>query len=185
MNYREKRELFTALENAMAHGDQAGALRAADALYAADPAERRCWEAVLAAYIDGGEKERALTAAAAYAQQFARQGWGAFDGVAHFLIGRAMYLAGDAKDAEAHFQAALADDDFTGWYRGATYSIYATLCRELGRAAEAAALYRQSIACKDFAHGQTDEYSNLLFNLHYLAKPADFMFEAEIGRAHV
>ena len=119
MNYREKRELFTALENAMAHGDQAGALRAADALYAADPAERRCWEAVLAAYIDGGEKERALTAAAAYAQQFARQGWGAFDGVAHFLIGRAMYLAGDAKDAEAHFQAALADDDFTGWYRGA------------------------------------------------------------------
>ena len=181
MNYREKRALFIALEDAMQQGDPAGALHAADALYAAGPTERRCWEAVLAAYIDGGEKERALTAAAAYAEQFAQQGWGAFDGVAHFLIGRAMYLAGDAKDAEAHFQAALADEDFTGWYRGATYSIYATLCRELGRAAEAAALYRQSIAYKDLAHGQTDEYSNLLFNLHYLAKPAPYMFEAAKG----
>ena len=54
MNYREKRALFIALEDAMQQGDPAGALHAADALYAAGPTERRCWEAVLAAYIDGG-----------------------------------------------------------------------------------------------------------------------------------
>ena len=73
MNYREKRALFIALEDAMQQGDPAGALHAADALYAAGPTERRCWEAVLAAYIDGGEKERALTAAAAYSPRGCRR----------------------------------------------------------------------------------------------------------------
>lgn len=181
MNYREKRDLLAALVDGMKYGNKAEAMRAADALYAAGLTDRRQWETMLAAYIDCDERERALDAAAAYAKHFGEDGWGPFDGVAHFLIGRAMYLAGDERDAEIHFRTALADETFTGWYRGATYSIYATLCRTLGRAEEAVELYRQSISYKDLDHGQTDEYSNLLFNLHYLKKPASFMFETAKG----
>lgn len=181
MNYREKRKLFAALEQAMGRSDMAQAVPLAERLYAAGPADRRQWECILAACIDGKQTTQTLTVASSYAEQFGPQGWGPFDGIAHFYIGRAMYLGGDVRDAEAHFQAALADEKLTGWYRGAVYSIYATLCRETGRAEDAVALYQQSIAQKDLVHGAADEYSNYLFNLHYLSRPASFMLEAAKG----
>ena len=71
--------------------------------------------------------------------------------------------------------------DMPDWYRGATHSIYATLCRKLGRAEQAAEHYRESCRYKDLSTGALAEYSNYLFNLHYQAKPQDFMLAAAQG----
>ena len=175
MTYRERRQLFTQLTAAMEQRRWPQAIALARQLQAAGNLSREQYEAVLAAYIDGDAPEDLPAAAAAYAAQVPQ------DGVCHFYLGRAALLTGDGRAAEAHFQAALADASLQGWYRGAVHSIYATLCRELGRTAEAAEHYRQSAQYKDIAHGKAAEYSNYLFNLHYLAREQPFMLAAAQG----
>ncbi len=183
MTYREKLQLFNDLTAAMDRRDWAEALQLAEALYAAQPSDRRMYEAILAALIDGqGGPARAAQIAADYAAHFGRASvWGPMDGVAQFYLGRVALLADDGAAAEQHLQAALADESMPEWYRGAACSIYATLCRQLGRIEQAVELFRRSSDYKDLAHGKAAEYSNYLFNLHYLAKPPEFMYEAAIG----
>ena len=45
-------------------------------------------------------------------------------------------------------------------------------------AAEAAQHYLESVAYKTIDTGSLADYSNYLFNLHYLKEPQDFMLEA-------
>ena len=183
MTYREKLQLFNELTTAMDQRRWPEAIELAERLYAARPMDRRMYEAIMAAFIDGGgEPVRAAQIAADYTEHFGGvAGWGQLDGVAHFYLGRMALLADDGTAAERHLQAALADESMPEWYRGAVSSIYATLCRQLGRIEQAVELFRKSSDYKDLAHGKAAEYSNYLFNLHYLAKPPEFMYEAAIG----
>lgn len=178
MTYRERKKLFDELTTLMDRRAWPEAVAAADRLRTGGLADRRMYEAVLAAYIDSGLPGAAEKLAAAipeYAAQFPQ------DGVSHFYQGRAALAAGDRRAAEQAFREALADEQMPAWYRGATYSICATLCRELGDAEQAAKLYLASAKYKDLAHGQASEYSNYLFNLHYLDRPQDEMLAAAKG----
>ena len=175
MTYREKRQCYERLTSAMEHQDWPQAIRLAQQLQASGIQERRMYDAVLAAYIDGDAPEAIRSAAEEYAHLFP------LDGVAHFYLGRAALLQQDAKGAEAHFEQALQDASMPDWYRGAVYSIWATMCREMGEPARAAEYYQASSQYKDLAHGRATEYSNYLFNLHYLDKPQAFMLEAAKG----
>lgn len=175
MNYRERRALFTRLTEAMERSDWPSAIALADALRGEEQLERRMFDAVLSAYIDGNDRERAAAAGREYAARFPA------DGMSHFYLGRVAFLTDDWVAAERHFRAALADDGLTGWYRGAAESIYGTLCREEGRPAEASAHYLASCREKDLAHGKASEYSNYLFNLHYRAQDTSFLRRAAEG----
>ena len=182
MTYRERKKLFDELTTLMDRRAWPEAVACADRLRAGGLADRRMYEAVLAAYIDSGLAGAGGSAASSlcdaitdYAARFPH------DGVSHFYQGRAALLAGDSRAAEQHFRTALQDASMPAWYRGATYSIYATLCRELGDAEQAAKLYLASAKYKDLAHGQASEYSNYLFNLHYLDRPQDEMLAAAKG----
>ena len=167
MTYRERKQLFEKLTDAMEQQDWEKAIQLSDRLRAEDPDDREMWNAMLAAYIDGHAVEQAAEAGRAYAAHFPH------DGKSSFYLGRIALLQDDWETAEREFQAALASPDLEGWYRGAAYSIYATFCREAGRPEEAARFYRMSCSYKDLAHGKATEYSNMLFNLHYLEKNAD------------
>ena len=175
MTYRERKKLFDTLVQAMDRSDWQGAITAADRLREERPDEREWWDAILAAYIDGNDAARAAEAGRGYAARFPH------DGKAAFYLGRIAMLADDWEGAEREFHAALGDPRLTGWYRGAAYSIYATFCRETGRPAEAAHYYELSCQYKDLAHGKATEYSNLLFNLHYIEKDAETMLAAAKG----
>ena len=175
MNYRERRALFTRLTEAMERSDWPSAIALADALRGEEQLERRMFDAVLSAYIDGNDRERAAAAGREYAVRFPA------DGMSHFYLGRVAFLTDDWAAAERHFRAALSDDGLTGWYRGAAESIYGTLCREEGRPAEASAHYLASCREKDLAHGKATEYSNYLFNLHYRAQETPFLRRAAEG----
>ncbi len=172
MTYRERKQLFEKLTDAMEQQDWEKAIQLSDRLRAEDPDDREMWNAMLAAYIDGHAVEQAAEAGRAYAAHFPH------DGKSSFYLGRIALLQDDWETAEREFQAALASPDLEGWYRGAAYSIYATFCREAGRPEEAARFYRMSCSYKDLAHGKATEYSNMLFNLHYLEKNADYMLAA-------
>ena len=102
MTYREKLQLFNDLTAAMDRRDWAEALQLAEALYAAQPSDRRMYEAILAALIDGqGGPARAAQIAADYAAHFGRASvWGPMDGVAQFYLGRVALLADDGAAAE-------------------------------------------------------------------------------------
>ena len=174
MTYRERKKAFEALAAAMERSDWNAAIELADRLRAENPPERETWDAILAAYIDGRAPQQAAEAGKVYAARFPR------DGKMAFYLGRVALLGGDEEAAERAFRDALADESLAGWYRGATYSIYATLCRESGRPADAAHYYELSCQYKDLAHGKAAEYSNLLFNLHYLEKaPAEMLAVAK------
>ena len=175
MTYREKRQCYERLTTAMERQDWPQAIALAQQLEASGIRDRRMYDAVLAAYIDGHAPEQTGPAAEAYARLFP------MDGMAHFYLGRAAMLQGDEKSAEAHFEAALQDTSMPDWYRGAVYSIRATLAREEGEPEKAAQYYLASSRYKDLAHGKATEYSNYLFNLHYLDKPQAFMLEAAKG----
>ena len=175
LDYRQRHQLFSQLETALEQRRWQQAIALATRLQGGRPREREMWNAIMAAYIDGGDAALAQAGARDYAARFPH------DGICHFYCGRAALLGDDWQGAERHFQAALADRGLRGWYRGAVCSIYATLCRKLGRAAEAARYYQISARYKDLAHGQAAEYSNYLFNLHYLAKSQDFMLQAAQG----
>lgn len=173
MNYREKYLLFDKLTTVMEQRNWEQAVVWADRLWEGWPLEKKMAQAVLAAYIDGNDAQRAAKAAEYYQEQFSP-----LDGVGYFYLGRVAFLNDDWQTAESHFKQALASEDLAGWYRGAVYSIYATLCRQTGRGSEAAKFYLQSVDYKDMDHGKPEEYSNYLFNLHYLDEPQEFMLAA-------
>lgn len=183
MNYRERLQIFRELTTAMDQLRWPDALHLAETLCMSQPQDRRMYEAIMAAYIDGGgAPDRAMQIAAEYtACLTGGKGEAGLDGVAHFYLGRIALLLDDGAAAEQHFQAALADLDMPAWYRGATCSIYATLCRNLGHVEQAVELFRASSGYKDLAHGKAEEYSNYLFHLHYLDKTPKFMYEAACG----
>ena len=172
--YKEVYRAYDKLKQLMEAIRLPEAVELADALRLSGTRDKNIWWALLAAYIDGGEAERALEAAGEYGRIFGR------DGVGLFLRGRAEMMNDDWGGAEQCFLEAL-QMEMPDWYRGATHSIYATLCRKLGRAEQAAEHYRESSRYKDLATGALPEYSNYLFNLHYLAQPQDFMLAAARG----
>ena len=172
--YKEIYKAFGKLKQLMEAVRLPEAVDLADALRGSGTRDKNIWWAMLAAYIDGGEAEKALEATRQYGQLFGR------DGVGLFLLGRAEMMNDDWGGAEQCFLEAL-QMDMRDWYRGATHSIYATLCRKLGRAERAAEHYRESCRYKDLSTGALAEYSNYLFNLHYQAKPQDFMLAAAQG----
>ncbi|MBQ7498682.1 MAG: hypothetical protein IJU00_12780 [Selenomonas sp.] len=172
--YKEIYRAFNKLMELMEAIRLPEAVELSDALRASGTRDKNIWWAMLATYIDGGEAEKALEAARNYGQLFGR------DGVGLFLLGRAEMMNDDWGGAEQCFLEAL-QMDMPDWYRGATHSIYATLCRKLGRAEQAAEHYRESCRYKDLSTGALAEYSNYLFNLHYQAKPQDFMLAAAQG----
>ena len=178
MGYRDRYRLLDELTQAMKNQDWDKAVGLADRLYAADVHEPEMMQAVCAAYIDSGSSEKAQRAADWYA---ARQGQ---NGISHFYLGRADYLNDDWQRAEQHFLAALEDQSIPTWYRGAVHSILGTLYRCEARGEEAAEHYLQSFRLKTMAHGKAAEYSNYLFNLHYLSQSQPFMLAAarEYGR---
>ena len=185
MSYREKIQLFQKLQQVMKERKWKEAVGLADALRAAGISDRHWYEAVLSAYIDGNAPEHISEAAEEYVSHFAPTGnigdWGTMDGVACFYLGRAAYLQGEWPQAKRCFDAALQDTSMPEWYKGAACSIYATLLSRAGDVAAAVPLYLKSSQYKDLAHGKAVEYSNYLFNLHYLMKSPEFMFEAARG----
>lgn len=148
------------------------AIETADALRQAGATDRTMFQAILAAYIDGNDAARAKGAGVEYQQRFP------LDGVSRFYLGRVAFMNGDWETAETQFKEALADETLAGWYRGAVHSILATLYRQTARGQEAAGHYLESAKYKDLEHGKAAEYSNYLFNLHYLDKPQSFMRQA-------
>ncbi|WP_195847909.1 tetratricopeptide repeat protein [Selenomonas montiformis] len=148
------------------------AIETADALRQAGATDRTMFQAILAAYIDGNDAARAKSAGVEYQQRFP------LDGVSRFYLGRVAFMNGDWETAETQFKEALADETLAGWYRGAVHSILATLYRQTARGQEAAGHYLESAKYKDLEHGKAAEYSNYLFNLHYLDKPQSFMRQA-------
>ena len=172
MTYREKKQLYLLLTQLMDERQWDKAIEAADALRQAGVTDRTMFQAILAAYIDGGDAQRAEAAGREYQQLFP------LDGISRFYLGRIAFMNGDWELAERQFKAALADETLEGWYRGAVHSILATLYRQTARGQEAAQHYLESAQCKDLEHGKATEYSNYLFNLHYLDKPQEFMRQA-------
>lgn len=172
MTYREKKQLYICLTQLMEERQWDKAIVAADALRTAGITDKTMFQAVLAAYIDGEDADRALAAGREYQQKFP------LDGVSRFYLGRVAFMNGEWEVAEAHFLAALDDKAVTGWYRGAVHSILATLYRKTARVKEAAQHYLISAEYKTLEYGQATEYSNYLFNLHYLNKTQSFMRQA-------
>lgn len=172
MTYREKKQLYLLLTKRMDARQWNKAIEAADALRQAGVTDRTMFQAILAAYIDGGDAARAKAAGQEYQQRFP------LDGVSRFYLGRVAFMNGDWETAETQFKEALADKTLAGWYRGAVHSILATLYRQTARGQEAAGQYLESARYKDLDHGKATEYSNYLFNLHYLDKPQEFMRQA-------
>ena len=172
MTYREKKQLYLLLTQLMDERQWDKAIEAADALRQAGVTDRTMFQAILAAYIDGGDAARAEAAGREFQQLFP------LDGVSRFYLGRIAFMNGEWELAEKQFLTALDDKLLTGWYRGAVHSILATLYRQTARGQEAAQHYLISAECKDLEHGKATEYSNYLFNLHYLDKPQVFMRQA-------
>ncbi|TYZ28995.1 hypothetical protein FZ041_06715 [Selenomonas caprae] len=172
MTYREKKQLYQLLTQLMEKRQWDKAIETADALRQSDVTDRTMFQAILAAYIDGNDAARAEAAGVEYQQRFP------LDGISRFYLGRVAFMNGDWETAEKQFTTALADQTLVGWYRGAVHSILATLYRQTARGEKAAQHYLESAQYKDLAHGQATEYSNYLFNLHYLDKPQSFMRQA-------
>ena len=172
MTYREKKQLYLRLTQLMDRRQWDKAIEAADALRQAGVTDRTMFQALLAAYIDGGDAVRAEAAGNEYQQAFP------MDGISRFYLGRVAFMNGAWEQAEQQFLTALTDKTLTGWYRGAVHSILATLYRQTARGEQAAMHYLESAKYKDLEHGKATEYSNYLFNLHYLDKPQDFMRQA-------
>lgn len=172
ISYRERVQLMNLLTRQMEKRDWNNAIQSADELLQAGIQEREMFHAVLAAYIDGGECKKAKSAAIQYAQIFP------LDGMGHFYLGRAAHMNAEWQVAEKEFRSALQDEGLPQWYQGAVYSILGTLYREEGRVEEAAESYLQSVARKSMQNGKATEYSNYLFNLHFLQKNQTFMLQA-------
>ncbi len=172
--YKEIYQAFDRLKKLMEGIHLPEAVEQADVLRLSGTRDKAIWWVMLAAYIDGGEAGKALEAACEYEGLFGH------DGVGLFLRGRAEMMNDEWGRAEQCFKEALRMD-MPDWYRGATHSIYATLCRKLGWAEAAASHYLESTRYKTITTGRLSEYSNYLFNLHYQAKPQEFMLEAAQG----
>ena len=77
----------------------------------------------------------------------------------------------------------MAKKDFSQVETGRVYDAIAEATAEAAEPAaeQAAEHYRESGRYKDLSTGALAEYSNYLFNLHYQAKPQDFMLAAAQG----
>ena len=175
LTYREKSALCQKIIDAMDKRDWTAAKDAARILFFSSPDDPDMFHLILAAFIDGQDAKMAKDAATIYQKKFPLKGQGCF------YLGRAAHMNGEWQAAEEYFLAALKDDDLPKWYRGAVYSILGTLCREEGRVKEAADYYLRSFELKSFDTGKLSEYSNYLFNLHYLNKDQPFMLAAAKG----
>lgn len=162
------------IETASRAGDWKTAISAADELRRVGTCVKEDWNAICTAYIDGGSANKAMEATKAYLNLFGKSG------TALFFRGHAFMMSGKLNDAERSFRAALKLTMPTGLY-GALCSILATLLRDTARPEEAPRLYIESIKRKNIATGILQEYSNYLFNLHYLDLPQDIMLEAAKG----
>ena len=171
--YQRVHKCYLALADALERCRYEEAVALAEEIRQIGTRERQIWYAVLAAYIDGGAEDKAAEAAEDYRKIFDL----AADGTGHFLLGRIKMLTGDWEGAEEEVSHAL-NLPMEDWYRGASYSILANLQRKLARPAEAAENYLKSVSYKTMATGSLADYSNYLFNLHYLDKPQDFMLRA-------
>ncbi len=94
-------------------------------------------------------------------------------GVELFLMGRGTLLLGDVETAEACLRQAQQTAGLPGWCRGACASALAQIYEKTGRLEEAVEALRVSIAEKTVETGLREEYSNLLFHLHYLTTPPE------------
>ena len=171
--YQKVHKAYLALMDALERCRYEEAVALAEEIRETGTRDRQIWQTVLAAYIDGEAKEKAAAAAEQYMKLFDLSQ----DGTGHFLLGRIRMLTGDFEGAVAEVKHALTLP-MEDWYRGAAYSILANLERKLARPREAAQHYLESVAYKTIDTGSLADYSNYLFNLHYLKEPQDFMLEA-------
>ena len=171
--YQRVHKCYLALMDALERCRYEEAVALAEKIREIGTRDRQIWYTVLAAYIDGEAKEKAAEASDEYRRLFDL----AQDGTGRFLLGRIRMLAGDWEEAEKEVGEAL-QLPMADWYRGAACSILANLQRKLARPAEAAENYLKSVAFKTVDTGSLADYSNYLFNLHYLHKPQSFMLEA-------
>ena len=95
--YKEIYKAFGKLKQLMEAVRLPEAVDLADALRGSGTRDKNIWWAMLAAYIDGGEAEKALEATRQYGQLFGR------DGVGLFLLGRAEMMNDDWGGAEQRF----------------------------------------------------------------------------------
>lgn len=171
--YQKVHKCYLALMDALERCRYQEAVALAEEIREIGTRDRKIWHTVLAAYIDGNDKDGALAAAADYEGLFDMKE----DGTGHFLLGRIKMLSGDWESAEAEVRHAL-NLPMEDWYRGAAYSILANLERKLARPREAAGHYLKSVEYKTLATGSLADYSNYLFNLHYLNEPQSLMLAA-------
>ena len=174
-SYRERAHLVEHLNTQMQKRDWENAFQTADQLLQEGISDRETFHAVLATYIDGGDVKRAMKAVEQYIKTFSVDGRGCF------YLGLVKRMEGDWEGAEKSFSLALQDESLASWYQGAVYSILGTLYREEGRVADAVESYRRAIEKKSLKNGRITEYSNYLFDLHYLSKNQSFMLQAAKG----
>ena len=167
-------QLAREMECCKAHQDWTGAVELARQIRALSPRNRNIWEKITVVFIDGEQPEEAAGALAFMEKHFKPQGFW------QVLRANIAYMQGDYQTVLDCGERALQDVSLQSWQKALLYNILARVEAELGRADKAAAYELVSSELPDNP-GALQEYSTMLFYLHYLEVPQAEIYEALCG----
>ena len=162
------------MERCKAHQDWTGAVELARQIRALSPRNRNIWEKITVVFIDGEQPEEAASALAFMEKHFKPQGFW------QVLRANIAYMQGDYQTVLDCGERALQDVSLQSWQKALLYNILARVEAELGRADKAAAYELVSSELPDNP-GALQEYSTMLFYLHYLEVPQAEIYKALCG----
>ena len=162
------------MERCKAHQDWTGAVELARQIRAISPRNRNIWEKITVVFIDGEQPEEAASALAFMEKHFKPQGFW------QVLRANIAYMQGDYQTVLDCGERALQDVSLQSWQKALLYNILARVEAELGRADKAAAYELVSSELPDNP-GALQEYSTMLFYLHYLEVPQAEIYKALCG----
>lgn len=154
--------------------DLKGALRCADEILALRPRQRSIVEDVLSLYLDNDEKERGMQALSFLLEHFPLTGY------SYGLLARMEFVMDDYEAGIRHAERAFAMRDMESWQQALVSNILGRMYRTIGEVQKTCEHYLVASRSEQSAHRIVD-YSNYLFNLHYLDVSRDELYEAAKG----
>lgn len=154
--------------------DIEGAMRCADEILALRPKQRSLVEHILSLYQDNREKERAIRALEYLMEQFP------VTGRTYGFLASMEFLMEDYEAGIRHGERALAMQDMESWQQAVVCNILGRMYRISQYGEKACAAYLAASQCRQSSYRLVN-YSNYLFNLHYLEVSRRDLFEAAKG----
>lgn len=166
--------LYRQMNAAYARHDWQSVFWHADKLLRKMPRNEEIIEKLASLYIDFGLAKEAQQVTDFLQRNFSLNGY------RYFLLGRAAQLQNDYAKAIELVETGLHDSHNASWQRELMHNILGRMYKDIGESEQAVSHYYEASQCRE-SYAAIDDYSNYLFNLHYLPVSREKLYAAARG----